>query len=96
MDSCLSYLSLTNVLQTITGTNAYTVIHGPRSSGAEAMVISASWISRNRDVNIRGVSMILALAKFLKGKHLVSRPLLLTTCARLFVLVKGHYPSCQR
>ncbi|KAF4614468.1 hypothetical protein D9613_002688 [Agrocybe pediades] len=64
----------------MTGTNAYAVISSPRNPGAEAMVISASWLSIIDEgagtVNIRGVSMILALAGFLKrysywGKDIV-------------------------
>ncbi|KAF7338129.1 hypothetical protein MVEN_02037700 [Mycena venus] len=52
------------------GTNAYAVLSSPRTSGTEAMVISASWISRTGEgdgtLNLRGVSTVLALANFLK------------------------------
>lgn len=52
------------------GTNAYAVLSSPRSSGTEAMVISASWLSRTNEgdgtLNLRGVATVLALAKFLK------------------------------
>ncbi|KAJ7271988.1 Gaa1-domain-containing protein [Mycena haematopus] len=52
------------------GTNAYAVLSSPRTSGTEAMVISASWISRvgegDGTFNLRGVSTVLALANFLK------------------------------
>ncbi|KAH9483699.1 Glycosylphosphatidylinositol anchor attachment 1 protein [Psilocybe cubensis] len=63
-----------------TGTNAYAIIASPRHSGVEAMVISASWLSRIDEgqgmINIRGVSTVLALAGFLKrysywGKDIV-------------------------
>ncbi|KAJ3510285.1 hypothetical protein NLJ89_g4766 [Agrocybe chaxingu] len=54
----------------INGTNAYAVLASPRHSGTEAMVISASWLSRSGEgdgtINIRGVSTVLALAGFLK------------------------------
>lgn len=54
----------------MTGTNAYAVISSPRNSGAEAMVISAPWLSRIDEgagtINIRGISTVLALAGFLK------------------------------
>ena len=43
----------------------------PRASGTEAMVISASWLSRTGEgdgtLNLRGVSTVLSLAWFLKG-----------------------------
>ncbi|KAJ6525651.1 Gaa1-domain-containing protein [Mycena capillaripes] len=54
----------------LAGTNAYAVLSSPRTSGTEAMVISASWISRTGEgdgtLNLRGVSTVLALANFLK------------------------------
>ncbi|KAF7363612.1 hypothetical protein MSAN_01018300 [Mycena sanguinolenta] len=52
------------------GTNAYAVLSSPRTSGTEAMVISASRISRvgegDGTPNLRGVATVLALANFLK------------------------------
>ncbi|KAJ7905719.1 Gaa1-domain-containing protein [Mycena olivaceomarginata] len=55
----------------VEGTNAYAVLSSPRTSGTEAMVISASWISRIGEgggtLNLRGVSTVLALANFLKN-----------------------------
>ena len=57
--------------QTISGTNAYAIMSSPRASGAEAIVICASWLSRIDDgagtINIRGVSTVLALANFLRS-----------------------------
>ncbi|KAG6860931.1 hypothetical protein C0995_005886 [Termitomyces sp. Mi166 len=57
------------------GTNAYGVLVSPRASGSEAMVISASWLSRigegDGSLNLRGVATLLALASFLKRKGLV-------------------------
>ncbi|KAJ7343284.1 GPI transamidase component Gaa1 [Mycena albidolilacea] len=54
----------------VEGTNTYAVLSSPRTSGTEAMVISASWISRIGEgggtLNLRGVSTVLALANFLK------------------------------
>ncbi|KAJ7510073.1 Gaa1-like protein [Mycena galericulata] len=58
----------------VKGTNSYAVLSSPRTSGTEAMVISASWISRAGEgkgsLNLRGVSTVLALARFLKGYSL--------------------------
>lgn len=57
--------------QNVTGVNAYAVSSSPRASSNEAIVISASWIRRHEggptELNLRGVSAILALAKYLKG-----------------------------
>lgn len=48
------------------------MLSAPRASGAEAMVISASRISRIGDgegtLNLRGISTVLSLAAFLKGR----------------------------
>lgn len=55
----------------MSGSNAYGMLSSPRSSGAEAIVISASWISRIDEgagtLNLRGVATVLALASYLKG-----------------------------
>ncbi|KAF8077824.1 Gaa1-like protein [Lyophyllum atratum] len=44
------------------GTNAYGIIASPRASGSEAMVISASWLSRTGEgdgtLNLRGVATV--------------------------------------
>lgn len=68
--------------QTTSGTNAYGVYPVPRASGAEAIVISASWVSRTDEgegtPNMRGVATILALARFLtSGCALLLRPITL-------------------
>jgi glycosylphosphatidylinositol transamidase len=50
----------------LNGTNAYAVFSAPRTSGTEAMIISASWKSLTGGDNLRGVSTVLSLAAFLK------------------------------
>ncbi|OCH88182.1 Gaa1-domain-containing protein [Obba rivulosa] len=74
------------------GTNAYAVRSSPRASGAEAMVISASWISRTGEgdgtLNLRGVSSVLALANFLKGYSLWAKDL-------VFVISDGYLDGMQ-
>lgn len=74
---CTSYsidVLLFDNLQTLNGTNAYAIISAPRHSGTEAMVISASWLSRigdgNSILNLRGISTVLALAGFLKRAYI--------------------------
>ena len=59
-------------MQVLEGTNAYAIMQSPRASGAEAIVISAPWLSRTGEgdgtPNLRGVATVLALAPFLKSK----------------------------
>lgn len=58
-------------MEITTGVNAYGVYPAPRSSGAEAIVISASWVSRTNEgdgtPNMRGVATVLALAGYLSS-----------------------------
>jgi hypothetical protein len=58
-----------NSRQPISGSNAYAILSAPRYSGAEAIVISASWLSMtgegNGTLNLRGVATVLSLASFL-------------------------------
>ncbi|KAF8623453.1 hypothetical protein AX15_006239 [Amanita polypyramis BW_CC] len=69
------------------GINAYAVLSSPRASGTEAMVISASWISRidegHNTLNLRGVSTILSLAVFLKKYSLWAKDI-------VFVIGDGY------
>lgn len=70
LESSKQNYRFTSQSQNFEGVNAYSVLSSPRASGTEAMVISASWISRtgegNGTLNLRGISTVLALAKFLK------------------------------
>lgn len=51
------------------GTNTYAVFRAPGASGAEAIVVSASWLSLvdngSGTINERGIPAVLALARFL-------------------------------
>ncbi|KAI0336516.1 Gaa1-domain-containing protein [Cubamyces sp. BRFM 1775] len=77
---------------TINGTNAYAVLQSPRASGTEAIVISASWLSRMGEgdgtLNLRGVSTLLALASFLKNYSLWAKDL-------VFVMSDGYLDGMQ-
>ncbi|KAA1469453.1 Gaa1-domain-containing protein [Dentipellis sp. KUC8613] len=56
-------------METLSGTNAYAIFSSPRASGAEAVIISASWFSgsdEGKSLNLRGVATVLALSGFLK------------------------------
>ncbi|KAH9842746.1 Gaa1-domain-containing protein [Rhodofomes roseus] len=75
-----------------TGVNAYATFSSPRASGTEAMVISASWLSRTGEgdgtLNLRGVSTVLSLAWFLRGYSLWAKDL-------IFVVSDGYLEGMQ-
>ncbi|KAF9291779.1 Glycosyl phosphatidyl inositol protein transamidase complex subunit, partial [Mortierella alpina] len=48
------------------GVNTYAVFYAPRSDGTEALVLSASWTSRDETANINAISMLLALGRVFK------------------------------
>ncbi|KAH6918352.1 Gaa1-like protein [Coprinopsis sp. MPI-PUGE-AT-0042] len=82
--------SLTN--QTLSGVNAYAVSASPRTSGTEAIVVSASWLSRRGegagDLNLRGIATVLSLAHYLKGQSSWSKDL-------VFVISDGYLDGMQ-
>lgn len=59
--------------QTVSGINTYAILAAPKTDGAEALVLSASWLSRAVDengqprINTRGVAIVLALANYFKS-----------------------------
>ncbi|KAG9126667.1 Glycosyl phosphatidyl inositol protein transamidase complex subunit [Ceratobasidium sp. 392] len=63
------------------GANAYAIYSAPRTSGSEAIVLSASWKSLKWDedgsLNLRGVATILALAGYLKRYTLWAKDIVL-------------------
>ncbi|KAF9454645.1 Gaa1-domain-containing protein [Macrolepiota fuliginosa MF-IS2] len=71
----------------INGANAYAILASPRGPRNEAMVISASWLSRigegDGTLNLRGVSTVLALARFLKNYSLWAKDI-------VFVIGDGY------
>ncbi|KAF8921109.1 Gaa1-like protein [Mucidula mucida] len=80
------------VLGTSDGINAYAILSSPRTSGSEAIVISASWLSRTGEgdgtLNLRGVSTILAFAAFVKRYSLWAKDL-------VFVISDGYLEGMQ-
>lgn len=75
----MTFVRLLTSGQATLGVNAYGVYPVPRASGAEAIVISASWVSRTDEgagtPNMRGVATVLALARYLtsNSKNVSSR-----------------------
>ncbi|GJJ72207.1 GPI-anchor transamidase subunit GAA1 [Entomortierella parvispora] len=52
------------------GVNTYAVFYAPRSDGTEALVLSASWTSRDVTANTNAIAALLALGKvFKRGSH---------------------------
>ncbi|KAI0831285.1 Gaa1-domain-containing protein [Trametes gibbosa] len=80
------------VAGSVNGTNAYAVLQSPRASGTEAIVISASWLSRTGEgdgtLNMRGVATVIALASYLKKSSLWSKDL-------VFVISDGYLDGMQ-
>lgn len=63
------------------GVNAYGTFRSPRTSGAEAIVIVASWISREdegqkRQPNLRGIATVLSLANNLRRQSVWAKDLI--------------------
>lgn len=55
--------------QSLNGTNTYALLSPPRSSGSEAILLSAPFVSLIGGPNLRGLSILLALARFLRGQN---------------------------
>ncbi|CAK9779474.1 putative GPI-anchor transamidase [Cutaneotrichosporon oleaginosum] len=47
--------------------SVYALVTPPRSEGTEAILVSANWLSRDGVPNVRGISLLLALAPFFKA-----------------------------
>ncbi|KAG8757537.1 Glycosyl phosphatidyl inositol protein transamidase complex subunit, partial [Serendipita sp. 396] len=67
--------------ENITGNNAYGVYRAQRTSGMEAIVIAASWVSRqqegaNLQPNLRGIATVLSLASSLKRRPVWAKDLI--------------------
>ena len=57
------------------GTNVYGVIHAPRGDGTEAIVLVAAWKTIDEEVNLKGVTLALTLARYFKSKSTSTRVL---------------------
>ncbi|TNY19340.1 GPI-anchor transamidase [Rhodotorula diobovata] len=79
---------------TVSGVNTYAILPAPKTDGAEALVLSASWLSRARDddgsrrVNTRGVAIVLALANYFKKHSMWSKDI-------VFVVSDGYVEGAQ-
>ncbi|GAA6018826.1 hypothetical protein JCM11491_006877 [Sporobolomyces phaffii] len=88
---------------TLTGINTYAILPAPKTDGAEALVLSASWLSRaeeedvhdgageagrRRRINTRGVSTVLAFANYFKKYSMWSKDI-------IFLISDGHVDGAQ-
>ncbi|KPV71938.1 uncharacterized protein RHOBADRAFT_39997 [Rhodotorula graminis WP1] len=78
----------------LSGINTYAILPAPKTDGAEALVLSASWLSRARNedgsrrVNTRGVALVLALANYFKKHSMWSKDI-------IFLVSDGHVDGAQ-
>lgn len=54
------------------GRNVYGVIQAPRGGGTEAIVLVAAWKTVEEQVNVNGVTLALALARYFKSQYFPS------------------------
>ncbi|KAK3813663.1 MAG: Gaa1-like protein [Linnemannia elongata] len=70
LKSATQNYTLNTSTESLHGVNTYAVFYAPRSDGTEALVLSASWLSRDKTTNTNAIAMLLALGKtFKRGSH---------------------------
>ncbi|KAF9145864.1 Glycosyl phosphatidyl inositol protein transamidase complex subunit [Mortierella sp. GBA39] len=70
LKSATQNYTLNTSTESFHGVNTYAVFYAPRSDGTEALVLSASWLSRDKTTNTNAIAMLLALGKtFKRGSH---------------------------
>ncbi|KAH8915953.1 Gaa1-domain-containing protein [Atractiella rhizophila] len=74
--------------QMLNGTNVHALLRAPKTDGSEALVLSASWLSRQRTglgagVNRRGIATVLAMSKYFSKYAYWSKDI-------LFVISDGY------
>ncbi|GJN93973.1 hypothetical protein Rhopal_007036-T1 [Rhodotorula paludigena] len=81
-DVSVEQRTVMSYLVTISGINTYAILHAPKTDGAEALVLSASWLSRatheigHHRINTRGVALVLALANYFKKHSMWSKDII--------------------
>ncbi|BGP27529.1 Glycosyl phosphatidyl inositol protein transamidase complex subunit [Rhodotorula toruloides] len=79
---------------TLSGINTYAILAAPKTDGAEALVLGASWLSRAKNehgrhrINTRGVASVLALANYFKKYSFWSKDI-------IFVISDGFSEGAQ-
>ncbi|KWU44358.1 GPI-anchor transamidase [Rhodotorula sp. JG-1b] len=78
----------------VSGINTYAILAAPKTDGAEALVLGASWLSRatneagERRINVRGVALLLAIANSFKKYSMWSKDI-------IFVVADGYIDGMQ-
>ncbi|GAA5880792.1 hypothetical protein JCM3774_005751 [Rhodotorula dairenensis] len=78
----------------VSGINTYAILAAPKTDGAEALVLGASWLSRalsddgERRTNVRGVALLLAIANYFKKYSMWSKDI-------IFVVSDGYIDGMQ-
>lgn len=63
--------------ETISGTNVYGILQGPRADATEAMVLMAAWRNFDGELNYSGVALALAIARYFKRWSIWSKDIIL-------------------
>lgn len=63
--------------ETISGTNVYGLLQGPRADATEAMVLMAAWRNFDGELNYSGVALALAIARYFKRWSIWSKDIIL-------------------
>jgi glycosylphosphatidylinositol transamidase len=63
--------------ETITGTNVYGILQGPRADATEAMVLMAAWKNVDDQINYSGVALALSLARYFQRWSIWSKDIIL-------------------
>lgn len=61
----LHHWDITYGAENKSGTNVYGIVHAPRGENTEAMVLVAPWINKDGEYNDGGISLVVALARYL-------------------------------
>lgn len=62
---------------TVSGTNVYAILRGPRADATEAIVLIAAWRNMDDEYNYSGVALALTLARYFKRWSLWSKDIII-------------------
>lgn len=66
---------------TFRGENVYSILHAPRGDATEAIVLVAAWTNMDGDLNERGVTLALTMARYFKRWSLWSKDIIVLITA---------------
>ncbi|KAF3005187.1 Glycosyl phosphatidyl inositol protein transamidase complex subunit [Curvularia kusanoi] len=62
--------------RTLSGTNVYAILQGPRADATEALVLIGAWTNMADETNTSGVALVLTLARYFKRWSLWSKDII--------------------